>query len=236
MSISTPGSTPRLACEDLEAIRGGVPAVRGVDIELAAGDAVGLVGAAGSGKTSVLLALAGLIELSCGWIKIDGVDVTTWPVHERVRSGMRMSSPGVTLVPSLTVAEHIRLAQAAPLTPPSLSVVMPLLQDRLDTAAQLLSGGMQRVLAVAMALAGQPRILMVDDLAEGLQPSVVAAIVRGLQLARADGTAMVLVDRSVAVLDQLCQSLILLENGRPVARVRSPTTSEMRADLERHLL
>jgi branched-chain amino acid transport system ATP-binding protein len=113
-----------------------------------------------------------------------------------------------------------------------LNGLFDLLGERADTPAMLLSGGMQRVLATAVALAARPKVLMVDDVAEGLQPSVVQTVLASLSIARERGAAMVLVDRSVAILEQVCDRVLLLDNGKPALDLPLPLEERARQDLD----
>jgi ABC-type branched-subunit amino acid transport system ATPase component len=175
--------------------------------------------------------LAGLLRVLTGEVRLEGMDITAWPAHARARAGLRTAIPSITLVPSLTVREHLRLALGDPAVA-RLDELSGLLEERADTAASLLSGGMQRVLATAVALAGRPKVLLVDDVAEGLQPSVVAVVLASLSKACEGGAAMVVVDRSVAVLEQICDRVLLLDNGKPVMDLPFPLADTARRDLE----
>ncbi len=232
MSISIPNKgTPRLSCEGLAANRGGVLVVEGVSFDLEPGQALGLLGPAGGGKTSFLLVLAGLLSVSRGEVRLEGAAITRWPAHMRARAGLHTAIPALTLVPSLTVREHLKLAAGEAMMARRAGLCA-LLGDRADTPARLLSGGMQRVLATAVALAGQPKVVIVDDVAEGLQPSVAEAVLASLASAREHGCALVVVDRSLAILEQICDRVLLLDSGMPVLDVQVPIAEATRQELE----
>jgi branched-chain amino acid transport system ATP-binding protein len=226
-------AAPRFVCRDLKAARQTVPVVDGITLEIAAGTAVGVVGQAGSGKTSLLMALVGLVDRVSGQVMVDGTDLSGLTPAARVRHGLRLASPSLSLIPALTVAEHFELASGNAAPPP---VFARLLADARATPARVLSGGMQRVLAIAAALAAGPKVLLVDDLGEGLQPGVLDVVVEWLWRAKDERTAMILVDRSLAVLERLCERVILMEGGRAISTSSVPINDETKRELRRRLL
>jgi ABC-type branched-subunit amino acid transport system ATPase component len=202
--------------------RNSVEIIRRASFVVKAGEAVGLCGTAGSGKTTLLLALAGIIPSTGGEVLMDGQCVTSWPVHKRARAGIRLGAPSVTLVAGLTVKEHLRLASL--FAPGSREMSLAgLFRERLNSRAGQLSGGMQRVLTTWIALQAQPRVLLVDDIAEGLQPSIIEAVLSGLREAKRLGAALVLVDRSMGVLEQVCDFLVRVDDGQTDVPVLATT-------------
>ena len=191
----------------------GVPVVRAVDLAVGPGEVVALLGLNGAGKTTALLAIAGVLGRMAG-------DVTV--LGERggrpdplARRGLACVRQGQAPFPGLTVAEHLRVARGA--TDQALDR-LPALRPLLGRDASTLSGGEQRMLAVAMALARRPRLLLVDELSLGLAPLVVDGLLRALrQVADDDGTGMLVVEQHPHLALAVADRGYIMERGRVVA-------------------
>jgi len=171
-----------LAVSDLHAGYGHVPVLRGVSLELREGEALGIIGHNGMGKTTLLKAVMGLLPVTGGRIVIDGVDVTQWPAHERSRLGIGYVPQGRGILPGLTAQENLRLAWTPDSGETEESAIerviglLPRLSRLLDRRGGTLSGGEQQILALARALVGSPWLLILDEPSEGIQPSIVEEI------------------------------------------------------------
>ncbi|MFI9153482.1 ABC transporter ATP-binding protein [Streptomyces sp. NPDC053367] len=150
---------------------GPLEALHGVTLTAPSPGLTVLLGRNGSGRTTVLRALAGTVPLSGGAVEWDGVDVTRLPAHRRARRGLRLVPERQAVFNSLTVRENLDIA--SPAHQPALDAY-PQLAPLLDRRAGTLSGGEQRMLAVARALLSRPRVLLVDEPAQGMAPPVAA--------------------------------------------------------------
>lgn len=211
----------------------GTPVVHDVDLEVDAGEVVALVGPNGAGKTTLLLTISGLLSSCAGDLEVLGEVVTP---HQRVRphTVVARARRGLAHVPEdrglffeLTAAEHLRLAAPrrrrppdAP-APPTLDEVLgwfPALARVLDRRAGLLSGGEQQMLALARAVLGGPRLLLVDELSLGLAPVVVSGLLPTLaEVARRTGAGVVVVEQHVAMALDVADRGYLLAGGRVLA-------------------
>ncbi|WP_329490390.1 ATP-binding cassette domain-containing protein [Kitasatospora sp. NBC_01246] len=174
---------------------GPLEALHGVDLAFPAGAVTVLLGRNGSGRTSVLHALAGLVRPAAGRVVWRGRDVTALGVHQRVRLGLTLVPAERAVFASLTVAEHLGLAGAPA---EAVLALLPELTALLPRPAGTLSGGQQQLVALARALAGRPRLLLLDEPDRGLAPAVAARLhAHLLDTAAAEGRAVVLTARSL---------------------------------------
>jgi amidase len=210
-----------LEITDLHAGYGEVPVLRGVSLQLYEGEAIGIVGHNGMGKTTLLRTIMGLLRATGGKIVVDGVDVTTWAAHERSRLGIAYVPQGRGILPGLSAHENLRLAW----TPDSGETeeraiervlgIFPRLTRLLDRRGGALSGGEQQILALARALVSLPWLLVLDEPSEGIQPSIVQEIGELLATLREKHRlSMLIVEQNLElVLDVACR-IVLVERGR----------------------
>ncbi len=233
-------SAPMLRITDLRVGYDGVPVLHGVDLEVGAGEIVALLGTNGAGKSTVLRAVAGLAPISAGTIAINGHEVTHLRADLRAALGVASAPGGVGIFPSLTVAEHLRLAGWTKRDEPGAIRVatdaararFPELDERLESRAGDLSGGQQQMLNLAMALVVQPRLLLLDELSLGLAPTVVARLLRVVRDLAASGTTVLLVEQSVSLALEVAARAYFLEKG--AVRFVGPTRDLLdRPDLVR---
>jgi ABC-type branched-subunit amino acid transport system ATPase component len=199
---------------------GAIRIVNDVSFTLAAGETLALLGRNGVGKTTLLRAIMGLADRFSGELKIDGQAVAP-------RDARRLARLGVTFVPDdrgvfsrLTVAENIELAQrsAYAATPIDVFALFPDLARRRDQPAGTLSGGQQQQVALARALAMGPRLLIVDELSQGLQPSIVQSLTHALIAVTNDHKlALILVDQNPQLAMQICSRVMVMQRGEVVA-------------------
>jgi branched-chain amino acid transport system ATP-binding protein len=199
---------------------GPVQAVRGIDFQVNAGEAVALVGANGAGKSSTLLALSGLLRPTAGRVRLAGDDITGMAPHRIVERGLVQVPEGRAILGTLTVRENLALGAwrrrdgAAVVTDTErVLALFPRLVERLDALAGNLSGGEQQLLAIGRALLARPRLLLLDEPSMGLAPLVVRDIFRTLADIHRDGVALLLVEQNAQQALKLAQRGLVLENG-----------------------
>jgi len=213
-----------LTVENLHVHYGAAEALRGIDLQLAAGATIALVGANGAGKTTLLRALMGLVKPSAGRILVEGHDVTGHTPARMVRHGLALSPEGRELFGNLTVRENLRLGGIALQLAEAeigrrldeVCARFPRLGERLEQRAATMSGGEQQMVAMGRALMARPRLLLLDEPSLGLAPLVadeIFAIIH--QLSRA-GTTILLVEQNAARALTASVSAYLLANGRIV--------------------
>jgi ABC-type branched-subunit amino acid transport system ATPase component len=192
------GESPALLLiRALDAGYGRVQVLFGLDLAVAPGEVVAVLGANGAGKTTMLRAISGLLTPSGGLIELDGTDLSGIGAADRARGGI-VQVRGADVFPGLTVDDNLRAALAA---------------HRKQDAASL-SGGEQQMVALGCALLYEPRLLLVDELSLGLAPLVVQRLLEVLRALRDDGQAMVIVEQSLAVAASLTERVVYVEKGR----------------------
>jgi ABC-type branched-subunit amino acid transport system ATPase component/MFS family permease len=227
------GDLPLLRVRDLCAGYDGVPVLRHVDIEIAEGEIVALIGTNGAGKSTLLRAIGGVTEADSGAIILNGRDITHAPPDEIAHWGVGQMPGGAGVFPTLTVEENLRAAswqdrrhrhRAEARVDDVLGQYGDLADRRADRAGDL-SGGQQQMLAVAMALLSGPQLLMIDELSLGLAPIVVERLLDSVRALRAAGTAVLLVEQSVNVAVSVADRVYVIDSGAirysgPAADVR----------------
>ncbi|MEU8007227.1 ATP-binding cassette domain-containing protein [Catellatospora sp. NPDC049111] len=184
-------STARLHLNQLEAGYRGHRVLRPATLTAAPGDIILITGPNGAGKTTLIQAVAGHVQAS-GRITFDGRDITHWPADRRARAGIALVPQDRGLFASLTAAEHLRLAARTDTATDDILTLLPHLRTRLRHRPSQLSGGEQQMLAIARALVRQPRLLLLDEPAEGLATAVAADLARVIgDFAATGGTALI---------------------------------------------
>jgi len=210
-----------LTVEDLSVHYGGVYAVRDISFSVPAGQAVGVIGANGAGKTSTLRALLGLVPRSVTTLRFGDVDLTRVPSHEMVRHGIgyvpegRHVFAGLSVERNLLLGAYSRLWTAA--TRAELEQVytlFPMLGDMRGRLAGALSGGQQQMLAIGRALMSQPRLLLLDEPSMGLSPKLVDDILAVLERLSRRGLSMLLVEQNAKLTFEVTSTCLVIENGR----------------------
>jgi branched-chain amino acid transport system ATP-binding protein len=186
-------------------------------LEARAGEVLCLMGRNGAGKTTAMKAIMGLLPLSSGQITLDGKPISTLPAHQVPKHGIGYIPQGRRLFTELTVAENIQIGLMARgkgrATRERVLDMFPRLRERLDQRAETLSGGEQQMLATARALCLEPRVLLLDEPTEGLQPSMIQLIRETVQTMRAAGVAIILVEQRIEAVLSLADRVAFIENG-----------------------
>lgn len=196
--------------------------LRGVSLQAAVGEVTVVLGRNGVGKTSLLKSLMGLVPVKRGSVALDGVDITQATPFERARLGVGYVPQGREIFPRLTVEENLRMGLAtlpssAPI-PPHLYELFPVLKDMLHRRGGDLSGGQQQQLAIARALAAGPKLLILDEPTEGIQPNIIKDIGCVIRMLADQGTmAIVLVEQYYDFAEALADRYAVMERGEVVA-------------------
>ena len=218
-----------LTVRDLHAGYGAVAVLHGVDLTVAPGEVLCLMGRNGAGKSTTLKAIMGLVRATSGEIRLDSTRLDTLPAHDVPRAGIAWVPQGRRLFAEMTVAENLEIGlltrRSAPEVRERALALFPCLRERLGQASGTLSGGEQQMLAIARALCTEPRVLLLDEPTEGLQPSMIALIHdTGVRL-KATGVATILVEQRVDAALAVADRIAFLARGRvaealPAARLR----------------
>lgn len=212
-----------LTVRNLQVSYGGIRAVKGVDLDVARGEVVALIGANGAGKTTLLKAMSGLLRPAAGSITYDGADVTGKPAYDLVRRGLAMVPEGRGMFSRLSVAEN--LAMGAYIRNDAVEVardferayaLFPRLAERRTQDAGTLSGGEQQMLAIARALMCRPRMLLLDEPSMGLAPLMVGKIFETVRAVAAEGVTMLLVEQNAKLALETCNRGYVMESGNIV--------------------
>jgi branched-chain amino acid transport system ATP-binding protein len=215
-----------LEINDLHAGYGRIPVLSGISFAVGEHEVIGVLGHNGMGKTTLLKTLIGQVLLSSGTIRFAGADISTVPSFRRARAGMGYVPQGRAIFPNLTVYENLRMGFVENGVNSEENVVKDILArfPRLDSLVErqgsTLSGGEQQILAVARCLCGQPKLLLLDEPTEGIQPSIVEEILEILiGLHRHQGLAIVVVEQSLDFIRRLSDRILLIEKGMIMGEV-----------------
>jgi amidase len=217
------GSAARRTVLEVDQLRAGygrVPILHGVSLKLLEGDALGIVGHNGMGKTTLMRAIMGLLPVSGGRIAVDGVDMTRAPAHLRSRHGVGYVAQGRGILPNLSALDNLRLAWTGESDESEAEAVdrvvrmFPRLATLLDRRGGALSGGEQQLLALARALVPNPWIVLLDEPSEGIQPSIVQEIGQTLSMLRRQaGLAVLIVEQNLDLVLDVASRIAVMEKG-----------------------
>ena len=228
-----------LEVKDIDLHYGAAIALRGVSLTAAIGEVTCLLGRNGVGKTSLLRAVTGAHPVSRGSITWNGEDVTGLPIYERARRGIAWVPQGRDIFPLLTVRENLEtgfavLPRGERRVTDDIFALFPVLKTMLRRRGGDLSGGQQQQLAIARALVMKPRLLVLDEPTEGIQPSIIKDIGRVIALLRGRGEmAILLVEQYFDFARDLAQRIVVMDRGDIVLSGRREELDE--ADVRRRL-
>ncbi len=209
-----------LAIKDLYAGYGRIAVLRGVNLSVDQGQIVTLIGANGAGKTTLLKTVSGLIRPTTGSIEIEGASISHRPAHEIVKLGISQVAEGRAILKRMTVLENLRMGAFVRSDPEINGDVQgmferfPVLRERQDRLAGILSGGEQQMLAIARALMARPRLLLLDEPSLGLAPMIVTQIFRTLRELKEEGKTIFLVEQNARQALQIADQGYVLERGQ----------------------
>lgn len=222
-----------LTLSGLRAGYGATPVLHGIDLGLGPSECAAVLGRNGVGKTTLMRAITGAIATTGGSIRFDGTDLDPLKAHERARLGISHVPQGREIFPKLTVSENLRVGTAARRDRRSDAVdrifeEFPMLAQRRRARGGSLSGGQQQLLALARALVTAPRLLLLDEPSEGIQPSVLDEIAEVIGRINAErGIAVLAVEQNLEFAARIAQRSLILEKGEIIAEV---ATAELRGD------
>jgi branched-chain amino acid transport system ATP-binding protein len=199
---------------------GGISAVKGIDLHVAQGELVTLIGANGAGKTTTLKALAGLLRPAAGRIHYNGIDITARPAFELVRQGLALVPEGRGVFGRLTVEENLAMGAYSRRDRAGISAdlervygLLPRLAERRRQPGGTLSGGEQQMLAIGRALMSRPRMLLLDEPSMGLAPLIVQTIFETIRAITAEGVTLLLVEQNAKLALETCHRGYVMESG-----------------------
>lgn len=212
-----------LTLENISAGYGRTGVIRDITVDVPADGIVAVLGHNGAGKTTLLRTAVGLLSPTGGRVLFDGDDVTSWAPHKRVARGMAYVPQGQQSFEQLTTMENLRVVadlqgRAGAARIDEALARFPALEAVLGRRAGLLSGGQRQQLAIARALITDPRLLILDEPTEGIQPSVVAEIQAAIAGLAAEGVAVLLVEQHMGFALSAARSYALMASGRVVRR------------------
>ena len=211
-----------LATENLSFSYGMVQALRDVTMTMAPGRITCVMGRNGVGKTTLMKTMMGLLRQTAGTIKMGDKDLSKLPANRRAHSGLALVPQGRQIFPKLTIEENLRIGLEAPgrpaVIPEEVYEMFPVLKQMSKRMGGDLSGGQQQQLAIARALVGDPKVLLLDEPTEGIQPNIIQQIGQCLrQLVEQRGMTIVLVEQYLDFVREFGQYFYIMNRGRVVA-------------------
>jgi branched-chain amino acid transport system ATP-binding protein len=214
-------SEPALALRALEVAYAGVPAVRGIDLDVGEGEIVGLVGPNGAGKSSTLHAVMGVVGIAGGDVRLHGRSLPGLAPEQMARLGVALVPEGRHVYASLTVAENLRLGYAGRRSREGLAEdrawveeLFPVVKEFAQRSAGALSGGQQQQLAIARALVARPDVLLLDEPSLGLAPTIVERLFETLGVIRERGVSILLVEQRAQLTIAFADRTHVIANGK----------------------
>ena len=214
-----PTAAPLLAVENLRSGYGRIPILDGVTLRVGEGEFVGILGHNGMGKSTLLRTLMGYLPATAGTVALGGRPITGLSPTARARAGMGYVPQGREIFPGLSVHDNLRMGCLLGDAPEADRIaeilgIFPRLKAYLDRPGGALSGGEQQLLALARCLCGAPRIVLLDEPTEGIQPSIIEEIIETLQeLGRDRGLTVLLVEQNLNFIASLSRRVLILKKG-----------------------
>jgi branched-chain amino acid transport system ATP-binding protein len=215
-----------LKTTDLKSGYGRIPIIFGVDLRIAEGEFVGILGHNGMGKSTLLRTLMGHIAATSGKIEFAGSEITSASPAARAKAGIGYVPQGRQIFPALSVMDNLKVGTALAKLGETRGIIeqvieeFPRLKPILDRAGGVLSGGEQQILALARCLCGQPKLILLDEPTEGIQPSIIEEMKERLKaLATSRGLAILLVEQNLEFISDLATRVLAIKRGRLLGEV-----------------
>ena len=207
-----------LEVEGLRSGYGSIPILAGVTLQVNDGEFLGILGHNGMGKTTLMNTLIGHLPVTDGSIRFQGEDITKLPTHKRALAGLGLVPQGRQIFPDLSVQENLRMGMAGSKDEDMALIdeilgLFPRLRKLLDRRGGALSGGEQQLLALARCLCARPKLILLDEPTEGIQPSILEEIVDTLKALRARGLSLVLVEQNLEFIAALSGRVLIIQKG-----------------------
>ncbi|MGY2704814.1 MULTISPECIES: ABC transporter ATP-binding protein [unclassified Nocardioides] len=216
---------------------GHIEIVRGLDLSVAPGEVVALVGRNGAGKSTLVNSLMGFVPAHGGSVHVEGRELTRAAPHVRSRAGLAVVPQGRRVFGTLTVEQTLDLAgRSGGWDLDRVAAVFPRLAERRNTRARNLSGGEQSALAMARALATGPRILLLDEPSEGMSPQVLRALSSVIASLRDDGAGVLLVEQNLAFALTVADRVLVMARGHIALTIAGDDARADPDSLSRHLV
>ncbi|MCC8944285.1 MULTISPECIES: urea ABC transporter ATP-binding subunit UrtE [Bradyrhizobium] len=212
-----------LELTDVDAFYGNSRALQGINLMVGNGEFLSVLGRNGVGKTTLMRSILGLMDRCTGRLSLDGADISPLRTYQRAKAGIAYVPQGRGILPRFTVRENLTLGTFAAKSANGIEEwvleLFPVLKDFLNRYGGNLSGGQQQQLAIARALLAKPKVILLDEPTEGIQPNIVEQIEDVIvSLNRERGITVVLVEQNVAFARRASHRFALLEKGRVVAK------------------
>jgi len=228
-----------LELKSLNVAYGKAQILRDLSLSARAGEILCLLGRNGAGKTTTMKAIMGLLPLMSGEVRLDGQVISTLPAHQVPRAGVGYIPQGRRLFAELSVAQNLEIGlmvrKSGPEVLDGVLALFPRLRERFHQRAQTLSGGEQQMLATARALCLEPKVLLLDEPTEGLQPSMIEAIRQVIVVMRDRGVAIILVEQRVDAVLSVADRVSFIENGRNLETLKAADLRQDHSIIEHHL-
>lgn len=203
--------------KDLKVSYGESQVIGGLDLELGEGEILAVMGRNGMGKTTLFKSIIGLLSQTSGSIELEGTELIGMPSYKRVRNGLAYVPQGRMIYPKMTVTDNIRAGMDVSKLkkiPPYIYELFPVLKDMGKRMGGNLSGGQQQQLAIARALVTQPKVLLLDEPTEGIQPSIIKEMARTLKRVRDEqGISILVAEQVLSFALDACDRFLVMEGG-----------------------
>jgi branched-chain amino acid transport system ATP-binding protein len=225
-----------LEVQSLASGYGSIPILSDISFSMNQGEFLGILGHNGMGKTTLLKTLIGILPATAGQIMLNQRRISTQQIHQRVRAGISYVPQGRGIFPALTVHENLKFASVAMPGKTHMAALeevlteIPRLKTLLDRPGGALSGGEQQILALARALIQKPRLVLLDEPTEGIQPSIIEEIVELLQRLRTKtGISVLLVEQNIDFIKALSDRVLVMQKGTIVKELSADLLSDAMA-------
>ena len=213
----------------LRAAYGRIPILNGIEFEVGDAEVVGILGHNGMGKTTLMKTLMGFIAATAGRVIYEGADITREPPHNRARRGIGYVPQGREIFPQLSTLDNLRMG-AANASDDMIDAVLedlPRLKPLLDRPGGALSGGEQQILAIARCLCAQPKLILLDEPTEGIQPSIIDQLEEILgELRTSRGLTLVIVEQNLDFVATLADRVLIIQKGAIVRELSPDSLSD----------